>query len=129
MNDRPKIRIPVSEVPWASGTIADLECYRRRRGTKYGEFHPNCCRFPKSCSAFNPGFKTGKGPTTLPIVWNDGHGWRSGQPDWRTVKHLFDGIWRRWAAAVREKIEKGEVSNDDDGCGYCTGTRCAGYCG
>lgn len=74
---RPRVRIPVSEVPWISGTIADLECARRRRGTDYGEYHPNCCRWPKSCSAFDPGFTTGKGPTTLPVVYNDGYGWRS----------------------------------------------------
>lgn len=99
MNEKPKIRMPVSEVPWVSGTVADLECARRRRGTEYGEYHPNCCRWPKSCRAFDPGFSIGKGPTTLPVVWNDGYGWRSGPPGdlGDLPAPVADGIRDRWS--------------------------------
>ena len=122
-----KIRIPVSKVPWASGTTADLECNRRclqaqRSGDDHSSYFPQCCRWPKSCSAFNPGFTVGKGPTTLPVVWFDGYGWRSGPPDPLTIpQHLFDDIQRRWL-----DIEE-EANDDDDGHGiWCTPDRC--YC-
>lgn len=75
---KPMVRIPVSEVPWASGTIADLECHRNQQHNySGGDYFPYCCRWPKSCSAYDRGFTTGKGPTELPEVWNDGYGWRS----------------------------------------------------
>lgn len=98
-----RIRIPVSEVPWVSGTIADLECYRNQPDAVDREYYPDCCRWPKSCRAFDPGFTTGKGPTTLPVVWNDGYGWRSGPPNNlnNLPDHLAAEISARWAA-VRE---------------------------
>ena len=107
MSEKPKVRIPVTEVPWVSGTIADLECARRWRGTEYGEYHPRCCRWPKSCSAFDPGFTTGKGPTTLPMVWNDGYGWRSGPPKNldHLPAHLREEIQCRWIEVARNASE------------------------
>lgn len=113
--DRWLIRVPIEEVPWASGTPADLECYRRMGPSGPGQFYPSaCCRWPKSCSAFDAGFTTGKGPTTLPIVWNDGYGWRSGPPDAKQVPlHLWIQTWKRWHAAQPQR----QVVNDDDGCG------------
>lgn len=112
-----KIHVPVETVPWASGTTADLECYRR--GEFWG-FLPGvdaradgCCRWPKSCSAFDPGFTVGKGRTTLPIVWFDGFGWRSGLPDLTKIpQHLLRDIWFRWLQA-----NPVEEANDDDGDG------------
>lgn len=120
--DRWKLHVPVGTVPWASGTTADLECHRR-----FGEwplcttemYDPNCCRWPKSCSAFDPGFTVGKGPTTLPIVWFDGFGWRSGLPDARTIpEHLFADIWARWLAVRPSSPEEAsDDDGDDTGCG------------
>jgi hypothetical protein len=118
---RPKVRIPVEQVPWASGTWADLECYRRRAytaGLFAGEYHPECCRWPKSCSAFDPGFTVGKGPTTLPVVWFDGFGWRSGPPDPKTIpNHLFSGMQIRWAQRRFQGLlptTSPEEASDDD---------------
>ena len=117
-----KVFVPVGAVPWASGTVADMECYSRFGTWPYFTtkmYDPNCCRWPKSCSAFDPGFTTGKGPTTLPVVWFDGFGYRSGPPDPTTIpEHLFADIHARWKAVT------------DDGCNYCGWARhCAGYCG
>lgn len=102
------IRVPVQEVPWASGTVADMAC--RREGLQWsfepcdGDYQPGCCRWPKQCRAFDAGYTTGKGPTELPIVWNDGFRWRSGPPDAKTTpRHLFDGIWLRWQDANPRK--------------------------
>lgn len=121
------IRVPVDSVPWASGTAADLECYRRHAsfaGLFAGTYGPNCCRWPKSCNAFDPGFTVGKGPTTLPIVWFDGFGWRSGPPDARTIpQHLFADIWARWLAV---RPSSPEEASDDDGC-HC-GAGCSYDC-
>lgn len=105
-----KLRVPVESVPWASGTVADLECWRRVGipgdwTNRYQSFNPACCRWPKSCSAYDPGFRVGNGPTTLPIVWNDGFGWRSGPPN----EIQSSRTWDLWNAA------KGEMT--DDGCG------------
>jgi transposase-like protein len=108
-----RVRVPVESVPWASGTVADLECYRNHPGAVNGECYPDCCRWPKSCSAFDPGFTTGKGRTTLPVVWFDGFGYRSGPPDPKTIpEHLFDPIWAAWKAALPDPVEE---ANDDDG--------------
>lgn len=101
--DRWLIRVRVEEVPWVSGTTADLECYRRVSGglrTDHNSHFPACCRWPKECRAYDAGFTTGKGPTELPIVWNDGFGWRSGPPDVTKIpEHLFIRIWERWLLA------------------------------
>ncbi len=138
MSDRPKIRIPVEQVPWASGTFADLECNRRRSLSwdsyaEVGEFHPYCCRWPKSCSAFDPGFTVGKGRTTLPVVWFDGFGWRSGPPDPKTTpEHLFEELNALWSIvkAAHDVWASREEANDDDGdedrfCWDCDGSGCA----
>lgn len=134
---RPKVRVPVELVPWASGTPDDLECWRRLQSVPFNGSHydPRCCRWPKSCSAFDPGFTVGKGPTTLPIVWFDGFGWRSGPPDRSIPQHLFSDIWSRWIEVVRERnlatdprdywtngpgslpMTSPEEANDDDGNG------------
>lgn len=96
------LHMPVERVPWTSGTVADLECHRRLpNGISNGDYHPACCRFPKSCRAFDPGFATGRGRTELPVVWNDGYGWRSGPPDFSTSNlpdELQHEIKRRWDA-------------------------------
>lgn len=120
------IRVPVSEIPWVSGTLDDLECYRRclqaqRFGDDSSSYFPQCCRWPKSCSAFDPGFTVGKGRTTLPVVWFDGFGWRSGPPDATKIpQHLFDEMWARWNH--RPGVREEEANDDDDGDDY--GTQC-----
>lgn len=114
--DRWKIKVPVATVPWRSGTIADLECARRLQNDS-----SFCCRYPKSCSAYDPGYTTGVGPTELPIVWNDGYGWRSGAPDITAIPdHLIEQTVARWtlACAGRRKVPSFEEVTDDDGdCG------------
>jgi transposase-like protein len=111
------VRVPVGSVPWASGTADDLECYRRYHGGLFsGVYDPNCCRWPKSCSAFDPGFTVGRGPTTLPIVWFDGFGWRSGPPDpLKIPQHLFDPIRVAWIRAQPpERYDPDEAEAYDD---------------
>lgn len=111
--DKWTIRMSVDRVTWASGTFADLECHRRSQLCQM--FASACCRWPKSCRAYDPGFAIGKGPTRLPIIWNDGFGWRSGPPDpLTTPQHLWNSIWGRWALTIRER---GLLNDDDDGCG------------
>lgn len=126
------IRVPVETVPWASGTPDDLECYRL--GARNGEYFPECCRWPKSCSAFDPGFTVGRGPTTLPIVWFDGFGWRSGPPDPKTIpNHLFSGMQIRWAQRRFQGLlptTSPEEANDDehDDCPHCGTGPCTEAC-
>lgn len=114
-----RIHVPVESVPWASGTPADLECYRRRAshaGLFAGEYDPACCRWPKSCSAYDPGFTVGKGRTMLPVVWFDGFGWRSGPPNAKTIpQHLFDPIRAAWIRAQPpERYDPDEAEAYDD---------------
>lgn len=135
--DRWKIHVPVESVPWASGTWADLEC-ARRFPAQFWEDHsdafPACCRWPKSCSAFDPGFTVGKGPTTLPVVWFDGFGWRSGPPDPKTIpNHLFSGMQIRWAQRRFQGLlptTPPEEANDDehDDCPHCGTGPCTEAC-
>ena len=123
-DDRWTIRVPVSEVPWASGTLRDLQCYRRclqaqRFGNGHSNYFPQCCRWPKSCSAFDPGFQYGEGPTTLPIVWFDGFGWRSGPPDQKLIPQRWWGeMLARWQTVnPGKKVSDDEHDGEDTGCG------------
>jgi hypothetical protein len=97
------IKVPVATIPWRSGTVADLACGRRAVcgfSPGNGNYGPTCCRWPKACRAFDPGYTEGKGPTTLPVIWNDGFGWRSGAPDITAIPpHLVEQTLKRWIAA------------------------------
>lgn len=60
------LRVSVHLVPWVhADTIADLECYRTvlgGLGAEHNDYFPACCRFPKSCSAYDGEVTTGVGP-------------------------------------------------------------------
>lgn len=60
------LRVSVQIVPWVhTETLADLECYRNRSWDftpGFSDYGPSCCRWPKSCSAYDGAITTGVGP-------------------------------------------------------------------
>lgn len=63
------IRVPVQSVPWVYATTpADLKCFRRVPGglaVSHSDYFPACCRFPKSCSAYDGEIIQGIGPRRI----------------------------------------------------------------
>lgn len=63
------IRVPVSTVPWVHAEWKrDLTCFRRVPGglaIKHSDYFPACCRFPKSCSAYDGEITQGVGPRLI----------------------------------------------------------------